>query len=129
MYRIKHIPTGRYFRARFSLWYSITELNKSNENIKRFTSESGRVYAIRSLAQEVLDGINNKQDWTMENLTITLKQIKACMCSCRAHLGSDGKPYWYDIRNKKVYITDCHKKNPVLAIGSFEIKSEKINQF
>lgn len=74
MYRIKHIPTGRYFKARFSLWYSIAKLNKSNENIKRFTTESGRVYAIRSLAQEVLDGLNNKQDWIIENYETLYKK-------------------------------------------------------
>ncbi len=58
-------------------------------------------------------------------MSITLTPGIACKCSCRVYNGDDGKKYWFDYRKNTVYSTDCHKKDPIKAIGTFIIRIEK----
>lgn len=60
--------------------------------------------------------------------TIKLIPGRACKCSCRQYNGNDGNKYWYNSRLDVVYLTDCHKNNPIKAIGKFEINNKIIIQ-
>lgn len=60
--------------------------------------------------------------------TIMLTPGKPCKCSCRNHKGDDGKEYWYHLKEKIVYSTDCHKPNPIKAIGKFKIGDKIFDQ-
>lgn len=57
---------------------------------------------------------------------IILKPGLACKCNCRQYNGDDNKKYWYD--GKCVFSTDCHKPNPIIALGVFGINSTTIIQ-
>lgn len=57
---------------------------------------------------------------------IILKTGPACKCNCREYNGSDNKKYWYN--GKTIFSTDCHKPNPIIAIGTFGIGSDTIIQ-
>jgi len=60
--------------------------------------------------------------------TIILTEDHRCKCSCRKQNGDNGLVYWYDHRKEIVYSTDCHKPNPIKAIGTFSVNHKIINQ-
>jgi len=59
---------------------------------------------------------------------IILKPGPTCKCSCRQYNGNDNKKYWYNSRLNIIYSTDCHKNNPIKAIGTFKIDNKTIIQ-
>lgn len=64
----------------------------------------------------------------IKQMKIKLRSGKACKCSCRQFIGSDNRTYWVDIKNNIIYSTDCHKSNPIKAVGQFQIGDKAISQ-
>jgi hypothetical protein len=72
--------------------------------------------------------LNPNRSTVLASNKIVLSDRLACKCACNKYKGNDGKSYWYNSTKQIVYFTDCHGKDPIKAIGTFEVNNILIIQ-